>query len=384
MSICRLALAAIAAFFEICHGLHVPSSTTRSSNHSVGFSSTWDGPIPVDFYVFMGREPNGRKLVAPRASVNIGGVDEAEGFYTLCKDSCPTGIVQHVGYTTSYMRICPCIALLLVADLMSDFRVLLEASQDTPLFSMGQYLEVDAGQELFDIQKGHGTLRDLMDTGPEKAYYRKPGHLTVWIANDIGAENPRLSLAGTTFLDQPLYDGTPGAGVLLDASVSRRGRRLSHEVGHVVGFHHVAGGDVSYVYSHYQCPKEHRMFRWKTMSSPNCEMNIMGSWYDGPYCCPSASLLQVGSSQRATCLENTASAPKQPFCCGSQCSYNCPKEEPPMTFATSEHKDMLSSIVQCWVFLRGHAPLPGVSTMEVQRTKRVECVDFKTALGSCM
>mmetsp|Transcript_54117 Transcript_54117/g.174846 ORF Transcript_54117/g.174846 Transcript_54117/m.174846 type:complete len:359 (-) Transcript_54117:51-1127(-) len=358
MSICRLALAAIAAFFEICHGLHVPSSTTRSSNHSVGFSSTWDGPIPVDFYVFMGREPNGRKLVAPRASVNIGGVDEAEGFYTLCKDSCPTGIVQHVGYTTSYMRICPCIALLLVADLMSDFRVLLEASQDTPLFSMGQYLEVDAGQELFDIQKGHGTLRDLMDTGPEKAYYRKPGHLTVWIANDIGAENPRLSLAGTTFLDQPLYDGTPGAGVLLDASVSRRGRRLSHEVGHVVGFHHVAGGDVSYVYSHYQ--------------------------YDGPYCCPSASLLQVGSSQRATCLENTASAPKQPFCCGSQCSYNCPKEEPPMTFATSEHKDMLSSIVQCWVFLRGHAPLPGVSTMEVQRTKRVECVDFKTALGSCM
>ena len=26
--------------------------------------------------------------------------------------------------------------------------------------------------------------------------------------------------------------------------------------------------------------------QWFTLANPTCELNIMGSWYDGPYCCP--------------------------------------------------------------------------------------------------
>lgn len=113
------------------------------------------GPILVDFNVFLGHDGT-EGGVAPLASMNIGGSDGASGFYTMCKDACPTFTARHDEDTTvPEMRFCRCIAELLVEDLATDFGALLDGSGGPsgavpqPLFALGAYSEIDAGQEFF-------------------------------------------------------------------------------------------------------------------------------------------------------------------------------------------------------------------------------------------
>lgn len=353
------------------------------------------GPVLVDFYVFLG-EDAGAKSVAPRASMNIGGTDKTDGYYVKCKDECETWTEKAEGrsYTWPQMRICKCVAELMVEDLSHDFGELVPTGHG-PVFAMGDYKEVDAGQDKFDIKKGHKMLHTLMSAASDKPFYRRPGRLTVWIASDIEGHSENTELAGTTYLDQPLYVGSPGAGVLLQADVSREERRLSHEVGHVVGFHHVAGEQgLKYVYSHAECPAETRV-KWKLMSQPNCDVNIMGSWYDGPYCCPWVSFLSRLGALRtgsvAKCLPQDPKSPKAPYCCGKSCSHECPKEMPAMTFATSEHKDDLAKILSCWLHLRTvkrksvllARNQSASSTREMPAHGLVQCVDYSGRQGPC-
>jgi len=380
-------------------------------------------PVPVDFYVFTGTDGE-ETGVAPRCSMNIGGDDKTTGFYALCKDKCPTWTEQREDYTSPQMRFCRCVAELLAEDLSSHFAVL--APNEAAAFTMGTYTELDAGQEYFMIENGHGTLHTLMDNGENVKHHRKTGRLTVWVANDIDGHSQGTMLAGTTYLDQPLYASGPGAGVLLHGGISRVEKRLSHEVGHVVGFHHVAGPKVQYTYEHKTCPADCQKVQWEMSEGPNCEVNIMGSWYDGPYCCPWENLLQlhtatagngleaalarrtalayghawanvsssvasVGASEK--CLPNSQTSPKSPFCCGEGCTHKCPEEMPDMTFATAEHEDELAKIFKCWLHLRG-TPNPAKAALiklhEYGRSpgagvvqRPIVCVDYDDAPGPC-
>eukprot|EP00747_Dinoflagellata_sp_TGD_P181698 gnl/TRDRNA2_/TRDRNA2_35619_c1_seq1.p1 gnl/TRDRNA2_/TRDRNA2_35619_c1~~gnl/TRDRNA2_/TRDRNA2_35619_c1_seq1.p1 ORF type:complete len:265 (-),score=33.70 gnl/TRDRNA2_/TRDRNA2_35619_c1_seq1:104-841(-) len=234
-----------------------------------------------------------------------------------------------------------------------------------------------------------------MAADAEQPYYRRPGRLTVWVAHHIAiASDKHSELAGTTYLDQPLRAGVRGAGVLLSGASSRSGRRLSHEVGHVVGMHHVAGPPVGYTYEHPECPSDCRRVEWAMVSRPNCDANIMGSWYDGPYCCPGEGLLQLGFGGRLRtsgdnkCLANSMSSPKSPFCCGDTCKHRCSKDMPTMTFATTEHKDKLAKIFKCWRHLRGsHGPATLLRVTAHKNSSKpaaaVECSDYAVEPGPC-
>lgn len=129
--------------------------------------------------------------------------------------------------------------------------------------------------------------------------------------------------------------------MVLLGSVTRGGRRLSHEVGHIVGFHHTAGMGLDFKYSYNVCDPP---VEWVVMQQPTCEVNIMGGWYDGPMCCPGSQptaekQCEVGHIGR--------------YCCGDECTHSCPKEAPPMTFATAEHKGIMRSILTCWLSFVG-------------------------------
>eukprot|EP00929_Paragymnodinium_shiwhaense_P056738 TRINITY_DN28401_c0_g1_i1.p1 TRINITY_DN28401_c0_g1~~TRINITY_DN28401_c0_g1_i1.p1 ORF type:complete len:410 (-),score=32.32 TRINITY_DN28401_c0_g1_i1:254-1483(-) len=373
------------------------ASWTGSALQLVGGSDRATGPIPVDFFVFLGSD-GAEHAVPPKASMNIADEDNATGFFRMCSDKCPIKTVQHETYTAPEMRWCRCIAELLVADLSQDFGQLSQSLPDvsqTPLFQIGSYEEVDAGQGFFDVSDGHGLLRQLLYSGPDKAFYRRPERLTVWVSQHIQGHQPGTVLAGTTLLDQVLYADGPGAGVLLSGRISRMGHRLSHEVGHVVGFHHVAGPPVSYTYTHPRCPAPSRVLKWKMVSGPSCEVNIMGGWYDGPYCCP--SFLQGEWTQRQPCLQNSKQSPRSSYCCGSACNHNCPAENPPMTFATEEHTGLLTNILHCWLHLRGKAMSDGgqgtvfssghfLGSQAVREEKpqtQLECVDYDSSVGPC-
>lgn len=349
-------------------------------------------PVIVDFQVFLGSH-DGAQRVAPLASVNIAGLDNASGFYRVCGEECPTFVKRGPGWTVPQMRFCRCIAERLVDDLNADFSALLDNSTSLRQpFQLGHYAELDAGQHLFDIQNGHQALFDLMHAPEDSPYYRHPLHLTVWIANNINGGGGS-ELEGTTLLDQPLYISRPGAGVLLSGHVPRSGRRLSHETGHVVGFQHVAGPEVTYKYSHPQCSSWMEPLAWKMISGPSCEVNIMGSWYDGPYCCPGSSLLQLWIEHGIDCLPNNASRLRQPYCCGKACSHHCPEQPPAMTFATTEHRGMLADVFRCWLQLRGEpGPARGISLAHAGSSVPVSssstcagivCSDAADGLGSC-
>lgn len=243
-----------------------------------------------------------------------------------------------------------------------------------------------------------------MNAKSDNPVHRDNGRLTVWVANHISGSTAHTELAGTTYLDQPLYGNMqPGAGVLLQGSVSRMGKRLSHEVGHVVGFHHVAGPPITYTYQHPECESCGSEISWQLLDSPNCEPNIMGSWYDGPYCCPwpkEDSEASVGSFLQRTatwkqqrCTPNSMKLQKSPWCCGSSCTHECPAEMPAMTFATSQHREALGRILQCWQQLRGMSA-PGLSAsnnsisstalVATQTRQRLECADYGEELGPCV
>mmetsp|Transcript_100639 Transcript_100639/g.313730 ORF Transcript_100639/g.313730 Transcript_100639/m.313730 type:complete len:402 (+) Transcript_100639:37-1242(+) len=356
-------------------------------------STVASAPVAVDFTVFLGSDA-GSQAVAPRASMNIAGSDNTSGFYRTCGKSCPTFETSGPGWTAPQMRLCRCVAQRLVDDLNADFGELLSAGQPAgPLFELGHYAEVDAGQHFFNVENGHRLLLGLMEVPADSPYGRRPERLTVWIANNIlTGGDMAFELAGTTLLDQPLYAERPGAGVLLSSQVPRNGRRLSHEVGHVVGFHHVAGPEVFYRYFHPQCAPRLEPIRWEMASAPSCEANIMGSWYDGPYCCPGSSLLQeIGGD--AECLPNHGTRLREPYCCGQACRHRCPARLPPMTFATSEHRTVLADVLRCWLSLRGKPPPAQGALLAhtnstglaagVQVGTRVVCIDALDRLGSC-
>jgi hypothetical protein len=300
-------------------------------------------PVPVDFYVFTS---DGKR---PIASANIGGKDRESGFYTLCKNQCNVRdkYSESCKCTSPEMEFCDCIAKLMVEDLNSDFGALLpEGSSES--FVLGKYEEVEVSEDLFDIPDGHQALHQLMKADDSQPYYRKSGRLTIWVAThiDIGGKNNYLG--GTTYLDQRLYDGRPGAAVLFNSGESRSTHLLSHETGHVVGFHHTAGPEVKYTYK--GCPDG--PVEWKMTAGPSCEPNIMGAWYDGPYCCPYPNNpASFNASKPDVCLKNDGKRPRFPFCCGVGCKHKCPKKKPEATFATEEHGPMLSKIFSCW---RGH------------------------------
>lgn len=372
-----------------------------------------DGPIPVDFCVFLGKDvkaiEGNQSGVAPWVSPNIGGADAVTGFLTLCKTKCPTARVLYGLGTAVVIRFCPCVAELLVEDLTTDFGALVTTKE--PLFALGTYSEVDLGQEYFISVDGHFTLQQLMDVGPSHPCYRRTGHLMVWVSHHIHGDSVGSQLLGTTFLDQPLYgNGSPGAGVLLAGQSSRSGRRLSHEVGHVVGFEHVAGQPVSYTYKHPSCPKESQI-HWTTLSRPSCGMNIMGVWYDGPYCCPFTFLQRrlrglasngnamrldsdslahniFGATQASECLDNTA-GDQESYCCGESCTHSCPKQQPALTFATEEYKDTLALVFKCWMHLRGTEPANSswkhLGLVRVACAgPAIECADYSSGLGPCV
>merc|ERR1719161_577177 len=221
------------------------------------------------------------------------------------------------------MSFCPCVSELLVKDLNTDFQHLMDPGKKELVFRMGEHVELNRSAEWYKIAKGHEALHELMSANASEPFYRKPGRLTVWIANHIEGHQEGTHLAGTTYLDHPLFKDLPGAGVLLGSQASRASHLLSHEVGHVVGFHHAAGlppGSV-YRYHHKECSKDQNGsigdpkagspgagseegLLWPIAERPSCEVNIMGGWYDGPYCCPwkspagaaASSLYQLHSS----------------------------------------------------------------------------------------
>lgn len=324
---------------------HSDSGSDDESEPASTEAPSANDAVPVDFYVFTF---GGKR---PIASSNIGGADKTEGFYTLCKDQCKVEwpYSESCGCTSPEMEFCDCIAKLLVEDLNSDFGVLSpEGSPKT--FVLGQYKEVQVSEDLFDIPDGHQALHKLMDAKESSPYYRKSGHLTVWVASHIDIGGKNRYLGGTTYLDQPLYRGSPGAAILFNGGESRNTHLLSHETGHVVGFHHTAGPEVDYVYN--GCPDG--PVKWKTSEGPSCEPNIMGSWYDGPYCCPfPKDPASFNPSEPGKCIKNSMPRPKSPYCCGKSCSHKCPKKRPEPTFATKEHGRMLQKIFGCWRGLEG-------------------------------
>jgi hypothetical protein len=305
--------------------------------------------LPVDWYVFTVKR-NGSN-VKPLASSNIAGPDGKTGFYKMCKETCNMKTSWNKAHTMSTPQLewCDCIAKLFVEDLNADFSKL---NNDTgPVFVMGEYKEVQVSEDLFHIQNGHKVLHTLMKANESTPYHRKSVRITVWVASHIEGEKENTYLGGTTYLDQPLYGDMPGSAVLLNAGESRAQHLLSHEMGHVVGFHHVAGPDAKYVYR--GCSDG--PVTWKMMSGPNCEPNIMGSFYDGPYCCPFPEAQAQNKSMTAdgTCLKNSMSDYHMPYCCGDNCKHTCPKEQPIVTFATHEHKELLGKILSCWRDLKG-------------------------------
>jgi len=269
----------------------------------------------------------------------------------------------------------------MVEDLAKDFGQLLP-KETKPIFTMGQYQEVNAGQGFFVIEHGHATAQKLHMPHTVSGCSLRAGRLMVWVANHIAGHSRNTYLAGTTYLDRPLYADGLGAGVLLHGGVARQGHRLSHEVGHVVGFHHVAGPPIHYTYQHSGCPAELRV-EWAMMSGPSCDVNIMGEWYDGPYCCP-----VKGAVTSANCLKNKPKVPQGTFCCGVGCTHKCPKERPEMTFKTPEHKDALYRILRCWLILREQPkPSPNATLLfvkvqhAVQEPAPILCEDVETELG---
>jgi len=379
-------------------------TTTQSSFAAVGSkgnsTSVRSTLVPVDFFVFTSVDEDG-KVIRPEASLSIGGEEGETGFYALCKNECPVKIIkpEDRDYTMPFMEFCECIARLMVEDLNNDFGALVPVANELghlqslgQVFTLGQYKELDLGADMFDIEHGHETLHKLMELPSSAEHHRRPKHLTVWIANYISGHRPNTVLAGTTYLDMPLYADKPGGAVLLTGSVSRNEKRLSHEAGHVVGFHHVAGPPVQYRYEHEACPSDLHV-DWYLMSAPNCDNNIMGSWYDGPYCCPweDQSLLLLRSStspknvslrSSAQCLPNSFRSLKQPYCCGEKCTYSCSKELPDMTFLTAEHKELLAKIFSCWIYLIGTTAPPSRYGL-VQETEVWECQDYGTSNGPC-
>jgi len=395
-----LLFSALVVCFEPAHGLLRRSSTSRLASISSNRTNSKSSLVPVDFFVFTSTDESGA-VVRPEASLSIGGDERTTGFYALCKDECPVRTVssKNGSYTMPFMEFCECIARLMVEDLNIHFGALVPIANQLghlnsvgQVFSLGIYKEMDLGPGMFDIENGHKTLHELMDLPPTADHHRRPKHVTVWIANYINGHRPNTMLAGTTYLDMPLYVDKPGGAVLLQGAVSRNEMRLSHEVGHVVGFHHVAGPPVQYRYQHEACPSDLHV-DWHMMSGPNCENNIMGGWYDGPYCCPWTdnsstpfflSKSHAGLSFRgsATCLPNSLRHVKQPYCCDPECTYKCPEEMPPMTFTTSEHKETLAKIYSCWIYLIGTEAPQGFYGL-VQETEVLECIDYHTSVGSC-
>lgn len=284
--------------------------------------------IAVHFIVFQSG------IEKPRGSTNIMPPDDVSGFYPLCNERCPTSHPFDPGCNCTHpvMEFCSCIAELLVDDLNSDFNTRLR-DRPTAHFQLQsfQYVERDG---FFNITDGHEALKELMTE-------RVPNRITVWVANGVGADSDGHVLLGTTYLNQPLASG---GGVLLASDVSRSGHRLSHEVGHIVGWHHTAGGDVQYRYR--GCGLN---LRWNALTSPNCEINIMGSWYDGPYCCAGLAQPFGGSPAKVTCLSNTKPQWEHKDCCGHLCRHICPKKAPMMSFWTSTHRKMMEQIWQCWL-----------------------------------
>lgn len=369
-------------------------------------TETTGGAIPVDFYVFLGREhPDTRdavvdRAVAPRASMNIKPPDDVSGFPKMCRDRCPMFDVS-CGHecTSPQMRWCRCVAEYLVKDLATDFGALLDEGS-APVFELGDYAEIDAGQDLFSIPDGHTTLYSLMEQSSSVRYSRRAGRVAVWVASHIATGGSDF-LGGTTLLDQPLWQDGKGAGVLFHAESTRSSKILSHEIGHVVGFHHTAGPSMMYQYDHAECPEEHRHVQMHPLVFPNCEHNIMGYWYDGPYCCPGespSSFAQfLAQSHRQPCIADPLA---DTYCCGSSCNHDCPKEMPPAIFHTKaqKHGADFSRILKCWLHLRTLAEpkkdvvtpsavngvgLVAYATTLVQNNTQLVCVDFEDGTGHC-
>lgn len=369
--------------------------------------------IPVDFYVFKGKdEKTQEQNVAPRTSMNVEPPDDKIGFAKMCQGKCPV-FEESCGQdcTSPQMRWCRCIAEILVKDMAVDFGALL-SSDSPPIFELGDYVEVSKGQDYFEIADGHSTLYSLMEADSSHPYARRSGRVAVWVANHVGTEDdPNSMLAGTTLLDQPLWQDGQGAGVLFHAQTDRSNKVLAHEVGHVVGFHHTAGPSFMHIYDHPECPKDCEHVEMHPLVFPSCERNIMGHWYDGPYCCPgtflqlpsgeSPSFLQLRSSQlrRQQCLPHDLSNYQEAHCCGQECTYSCPKKVPAFKFDTKEHKEPLAKILQCWLHLRtvpepAEKSPPGMVGMMnatstvykklAVKSNAIECVDYGKKLGTCM
>mmetsp|Transcript_16128 Transcript_16128/g.37048 ORF Transcript_16128/g.37048 Transcript_16128/m.37048 type:complete len:353 (+) Transcript_16128:60-1118(+) len=293
--------------------------------------------VIVDFVILL------KDGEVPLASGNIGGFDRDAGFFMKCNQQCPiTQIENSDGSTSPRMRFCECVAQLMVEDLTSDFGTL----NAGVAFELGEYrtLEEPAVTASAGQSGGHALLQKLMNSPPAGAE-RADQHITVWVGGELPARRGRL-LEGSTYLNQPLYGNAPGAGVLILSEVARQGHRLSHEVGHIVGFHHTAGERQSLKYTYDECGEDHD---WFLLSEPTCEVNIMGGWYDGPVCCPQ------GGGDTNTCRPYEQGAMHQAYCCGSPCEHNCPAEKPAMKFDTAEHKQILHDITACWASLIGTA-----------------------------
>mmetsp|Transcript_7352 Transcript_7352/g.16059 ORF Transcript_7352/g.16059 Transcript_7352/m.16059 type:complete len:375 (-) Transcript_7352:156-1280(-) len=289
--------------------------------------------VLVDFVILLN---NGE---VPTASTNVGGFDRETGFYMKCHSECPlTSTQNHDGSTSPRMKFCECVAKLMVEDLSADFGALNAGLE----FELGSYrtAEEPAVQSSVILSGGHALLKKLMNSPPAGAA-RAEQRITVWVAGELPARSGR-QLEGSTYLNQPLYKNQPGAGVLLLSQVARQGHRLSHETGHIIGFHHTAG-ETGLDYTYDECGQD---VEWFTLSRPTCEMNIMGSWYDGPVCCPD------GSSSSSTCTPYSQGS-SQAYCCGDSCEHNCPETHPAMKFNTAEHTQVLHDITACWASLIG-------------------------------
>jgi len=274
--------------------------------------------------------------VVPHASaVIMEGIETPEGekvkgFYSACKDTCEVrNVVDESGTTFPRMDFCDCVAQLLVEDLTEDFATISDIH-----FALGDVRKVEAPILSSPPSDGHDALYALMRDPPAGAA-RAPGRITVWIAEELPA-GPNHHLEGSTFLNQVLARDQPGAGVILLASVSRAGRRLSHEVGHIVGFHHTAGQGLEFQYTYDLCGE----VAWPVLQRPTCEVNIMGGWYDGPFCCP--------GTEEGNCKPLGDGNAYGSTCCGEQCTHQCPAERPHMTFATPEHAKAMRAISECW------------------------------------
>lgn len=271
-----------------------------------------------------------RHGVVPHASVVVHEGRDDPGFYSSCKTECKvTTDSMEDGTTFPRMAFCGCVARLLAEDLAADFAELGSALG----FALGEIRRVEA-PDLFSPADGHDALYSLMRDPPAGAE-RTPGRVTVWVADALPAGGSSV-LEGSTFLSQVLAKDKPGAGVILVGSVPRGGRRLSHEVGHVVGFHHTAGEGLDFDYTSKLCGVD-----WPVLQHPTCEINIMGGWYDGPYCCPSPGAEQPG-------CKPLGEGPWGAYCCGEQCTHRCPADRPAMTFATPEHAGVMRELATCW------------------------------------